>query len=158
MTLPSTSASMASAPTRSWATARIGAAGLLLLLYVGASTARWIHRTAWTPSGSRDEISVYERRFEALKSMLPSRGVIGYLGYRPTPGSTPEEANAAALQHFRRYLLAQYALAPLLLVEGTAPDLVIGNFDGSAPVQPPPGFRLLRDFGSGVVLYRRAES
>jgi hypothetical protein len=158
MSLPTTSASMASSPTRSWATARLAVAGLLLLLYVGASTARWIHRTAWPPSGSRDEISLYERRFEALRPVLPRRGIIGYLGDPPTKGAIPEKTNAAALQHFRRYLLAQYALAPLLLVESTDPELVIGNFDSPAAVQAPLGFRLLRDFGSGVVLYRRAGS
>jgi hypothetical protein len=93
-----------------------------------------------------------------LRSALPARGAVGYLGHPKPTGATPTDSNAAALLHFRRYLLAQYSLAPVLLIEGTDHELIVGNFfPGSSPPAPP-GFRLVRDFGDGVVLFRRVAS
>jgi hypothetical protein len=130
---------------------------LLLLVYAGASTAQWIWRGAeWPARASQDEISTYERRFAELRAMLPARGVVGYLGVPAPTGVTPREANAAALLHFRRYLLAQYTLAPVLLNQSTEPELVVGNFEPGAALPAPAGLRVLRDFGDGLVLFRRS--
>lgn len=157
MSLPAASAPVAAVPEGSWAVTRTRIALFLILLYAGASTLRWLHIAAeWPGRPASDEISLYESRFEGVRSLLPARGIVGYLG-RPEPKEgTPRPAKAAALLHFRRYLLAQYALAPLLLVPSTEPELVIGNFD-TLPVPPAPaGFRVLREFGNGVVLFRRS--
>jgi hypothetical protein len=130
---------------------------LLVLLYAGTSTVQWLQRAAgWPAHASRDEISTNERRFAELRAMLPARGVVGYVGHPEPTGPTPREANAAALLHFRRYLLAQYALAPVVLSESTEPELVIGNFEPGAVLPARPGLRVLRDFGNGLVLFRRA--
>jgi hypothetical protein len=142
----------------SWVRTRTRAALLLVLLYAAASTARWVQRGAeWPASPAQDEISAYERRFQAARPMIPARGTVGYLGSPEPKGATPSEANAAALLHFRRYLLAQYALAPVLLVENTDPEFVIGNFEVGALPAAPGGFRVARDFGNGVVVFRRAK-
>jgi hypothetical protein len=131
---------------------------LLVLLYAGASTVQWLQRAAeWRAHASQDEISSYERRFAELRAMLPARGVVGYLGHPAPTGATPREANAAALLHFRRYLLAQYALAPVLLNESTEPQFVVGNFEPGAALPAPAGLRVLRDFGDGLILFRRSE-
>jgi hypothetical protein len=138
---------------------RSGVALLLILLYAGVSTARWVHRAAaWPPGSRQDEITVYESRFRLLRSALPAGGVVGYLGHPEPTGATPRDSNAAALLHFRRYLLAQYSLAPVLLIESTDHELIVGNFDPDSSPPAPPGFRLVRDFGDGVVLFRRARS
>jgi hypothetical protein len=130
---------------------------LLLLLYTAASTAQWLQRGAeWPTQASQDEISTYERRFTELRAMLPARGIVGYLGVPAPTDVTPREANAAALLHFRRYLLAQYTLAPVLLNESTKPEFVVGNFDPGAALPAPAGLRVLRDFGNGLVLFRRS--
>lgn len=149
MIAPAASVRTAAVREGSWAGRRAGVAVLLVLLYASASTARWVHwAAARTTRTGQDEISTYERRFEQLRSALPARGVIGYLGH--------PDAHAAALLHFRLYLLTQYTLAPLLLIESTEPDLVVGNFD-AGPLPPvPAGFQVLRDFGEGLVLYRRS--
>lgn len=142
----------------SWARTRTLIALLVILAYAGASTARWAKRAAEWPAGvAQDEISTYERRFADLRKMLPSRGVVGYLGHPEPTADAPGEANAAALLHFRRYLLAQYSLAPLLLIESTEPDFVIGNFDPGVTAPALAGLRVVRDFGDGLVLLRRAE-
>jgi hypothetical protein len=142
---------------RSWAGIRARIALLLVLLYAAASTARWLHRGAeWPGRPAQDEISTYERRFERLRSVLPARGVVGYLGHPDPANAARDQTNATALLHFRRYLLAQYALAPVLLIESTTPDLVVGNFDPGARPPAPAGFQVLRDFGDGLVLFRRS--
>lgn len=159
MTAPAARPRAAPAPERSWAGTRARVALLLVLLYAGASTVRWLWQAAEWPAGtSQDEISTYERRFAELRTMLPARGVVGYLGHPEPAGATPREANAAALLHFRRYLLAQYALAPVLLIESAQPELVVGNYERGATPPTPAGLRMVRDFGDGLVLFRRAGS
>ncbi|HEU4649766.1 MAG TPA: hypothetical protein VFS33_11940 [Gemmatimonadales bacterium] len=155
MTVPVTAADPAPRPMR-WPGLRVGLAVLVILLYAGATTMQWITRAVTArPRQGQDEISVYERRFEPLRTLLPARGTVGYLGHPDPTGPTPEAANAAALLHFRRYLLAHYALAPLLLIESTTPEFVVGNFEDGAVPPPPAGFHLVRDFGNGLVLYWR---
>jgi hypothetical protein len=149
--------SFAQAAERSWARTRTRIALLVVLLYSGASTAKWVHRGAeWPAHPAQDEISTYERRFAELRTMLPPRGVVGYLGHPAPTGATPRDSNAAALLHFRRYLLAQYTLSPLLLIESTEPELVVGNFDPGVGMPRTAGLRVVRDFGDGLVLLRRA--
>jgi len=140
-----------------WAVIRVRIAVALVLLYAVASGAAWISLAATAPGRpAPDEISTYESRFQQLRSALPARGVVGYLGHPDPTGSTPGEQNAASLLHFKRHLLAQYALAPVLLLEGIEPEFVVGNFDPGTVPSTPAGFRIVRDFGDGLVLFRRA--
>jgi hypothetical protein len=150
MTAADVGARTDASPERLSARVRVGIAVALVLVYAGASTLRWLDRAAdWPARSALDEISAYQRRLEALRPALPARGVVGYLG-------DPEPTGAGALQHFRRYLLAQYSLAPLLLIESTEPELVVGNFYPGAMPAPPAGFQPVRDFGDGLILYRRS--
>jgi hypothetical protein len=156
MIVPAASKQMRAVRESSWPLTRARIALLLVLLYAGASTLRWLHRgTEWTSGPVEDEISRYERRFQDLRAFLPERGTVGYLGHPEPTGATPRDSNAAALLHFRRLLLAQYALAPLVLIENTEPEFVLGNFDAGAVPPPPPGMRVMRDLGNGLVLFRR---
>ncbi|MBA3496247.1 MAG: hypothetical protein H0T86_04005 [Gemmatimonadales bacterium] len=131
---------------------RIQVGLLLLLLYAAVSDARWVYRAVrGVADAARDDpITTYERRFRELRHALPSRGVIGY-----TSGVQPEVFSS---EDFRRFVLAEYSLAPLLVLNDTAPELVVGNFaPDSVPGRPPPGFQLVRDFGRGIWLLRRAQ-
>jgi len=129
---------------------------IAILLYAGLSTARWARLAAhWPADAGADEISAYERRFDRLRGALPPTGTVGYLGH-PDPFAPPSDTvPSPALLHFRRYLLAQYTLAPLLVVEDTTPELVVGNFEPGAEAAPPPGFETAGEFGDGLVLFRR---
>jgi hypothetical protein len=148
---------MAQAADHSWGRTRTRIALLVVLLYAAASTAKWAHRgVEWPARAAQDEVSAYERRFAELRTMLPPRGVVGYLGHPEPTGATPRDSNAAALLHFRRYLLAQYTLSPLLLIESTEPEFVVGNFDPGTGRPTTVGLRVVRDFGDGLVLLRRA--
>jgi len=157
MITPAARRDMAAVRAGSWAGARAWIAVLAVLLYAAASTFKWVHlATARSARTGPDQISAYERRFDQLRRVLPSRGVVGYLGHPQLTGSSSAEAKAASLLHFRRYLLAQYSLAPLLLIEGTDPEVVVGNFDPEAVYPAPDGFRVTGDFGDGVILFRRS--
>jgi hypothetical protein len=156
MTAPAAPTDMAAVREGSWSGARVWIAVLAVLLYAAASTFRWVHLAARPARAGQDQISAYERRFDQLRLVLPSRGVVGYLGHPEPTGSSSTEANAASLLHFRRYLLAQYSLAPLLLIESTDPEFVVGNFDPGAVPPAPAGFRVTGDFGDGVILFRRS--
>lgn len=129
--------------------ARAGLA--LLLLYAAVSDARWSYRAVrgWADARQVDPITRDGRRFDKLRDSLPARGVIGYIGSAQPDTFTTED--------FRRFLLAEYALAPRILVHDTIPELVIGNFPAdSVPALPPtPNLRVVRDFGHGVWLLRK---
>jgi hypothetical protein len=141
----------------SWVVSRTRLALALVLLYGLVSGAAWLKLAASAIGRpAPDEISTYERRFQEVRAALPAQGVAGYLGRTDTAGRTPAEREASSLLDFKHYLLAQYALAPLVLIESTEPDYVIGNFDPARPASTPAGFRIERDFGNGLVLFRRS--
>lgn len=143
-------------PTLLWAFARVRLAFLLVLIYAGATAGRWVDETGqWPDRARQDEISANDRRFQDLRVALPDTGVVGYVGDPVVGDYTLGERNDTALRFFRRHLLAQYALAPVVVVEGTEPEFLVGNFEPDAVRPAPPGFRLVRDFGEGLVLYRR---
>jgi hypothetical protein len=81
-----------------------------------------------------------DQRFAALKSALPPRGVVGYIGEPGTPA-------------LGDYYLAQYALAPLVVDHSSNHPFVIGNFPASPPPNPPSNLQLVKDFGDGVLLF-----
>jgi hypothetical protein len=141
----------------SWVVSRTRLGLALVLLYALASGAAWLKLAASAAGRSApDEISTYERRFQGVRAALPARGVVGYLGRTDSAGRTPAEREASSLLDFKGYLLAQYALAPVVLIESTEPDFVIGNFDRGKAPSTPAGFRIQRDFGNGLVLFRRS--
>jgi hypothetical protein len=130
---------------------RVRAGLVLLLLYAGVSDARWLYRAVRGGLDARrvDPITRYELRFSALERALPRRGVVGY-----TSGLPPEKFVS---EDFRRFLLTEYALAPLVIVNDTTPQLVIGNFppDSVPSTLSTDRRRVVRDFGDGVWLIRK---
>ncbi|HEY6074559.1 MAG TPA: hypothetical protein VIV15_14515, partial [Anaerolineales bacterium] len=65
-----------------------------------------------------EAIASFEKRLEPVKAPLPfQRGVIGYFGEWDMPGAGYEE-----LDQHAEYLLAQYALAPLILKRGAGAE------------------------------------
>jgi len=128
---------------RSWASFRVRAAVLLLVSTALVSGGRFlvdVAALAWEARGP-DEVTLYERRFAALRAMAPRTGVVGYLSDRP---DTPRE-----------FFLTQYALAPLIVVAHARAPLVVGNFfepDAAPALAAARGLTLLHDFGGGVAL------
>jgi len=97
------------------------------------------------------QIGAQEDRFRALASALPPTGAIGYVSDRAwgeTVGTVMYDG-------------AQYALAPRLLTERWRKldtPWVVGNFSQAvdlAQFASKRGLTVVRDFGSGVVLFRK---
>jgi len=134
------------------------------------------HFTPQLP-GTADFISVNDQRFRALRDTIssqlrPKHGEIGYIG-----DVDPASVNGSAAR-----FLAQYALAPLVFVPAppfptgqldpalrgswqprpspTAnPEWFAGNFDvpgNAAGIARREELVIVRDFGAGVMLLRRA--
>jgi hypothetical protein len=128
----------------------------LVLLYsavTAVARARTIYHAFRSPA--EDEITRYERRMLELRDALPPRGIVGYVT-DPLSGDSSSARVAADLHdRFKAYILAQYVLAPRVVVVDTAREWVVGNFreDRTAPALP--GFQIARTFGRGLVLYRR---
>ena len=91
-----------------------------------------------------------EGRFAPALQLLPVNAVIGYISDLPlseTAGSTA-------------FVAAQYAMAPrsLVLASAQRTQWAVGNFARPADfatIGVQAGFTMVRDFGSGVVVYRR---
>jgi len=85
-----------------------------------------------------------EHRFAPLRTQLPNRGVVGYIG---------ESGNAGT----EDYYLAQYALAPLVVERSPNHALVVGSFPGSPPSLPE-DLQVIKDFGNGVLLLSKKDT
>jgi hypothetical protein len=88
-----------------------------------------------------NEIGVQDNKWNSLRRFLPQRGVIGYL--------------SDSTSHME-FILVQYSLAPLIVVNDTNRQYVIGNFNDprSHLSLMRENLDLLRDFGQGVMLFK----
>lgn len=128
-------------------------AGVFLLALVSlASSALLLRETEPIARGmGKDEITLYLRRFEALRKALPAHATVGY--------ETDSEDLLQDPGDVKRFYLAQYALAPVILVAGVDQDLVIGNYQdpgSNCRICRSKNFVLLADLGNGLVLFRKA--
>ena len=127
------------------------AAVAVLILFALLSNLHWLLQAAFDPDFPRsDRISQYERRFEGLKKILPTHGVVGYLSHRQAQDIRFDTETA-------EFYLTQYALAPLIVIYSSERAFVLGNF-GASRVDPEiftdHNLMQLRDFGNGVMLFR----
>jgi len=100
----------------------------------------------WTPR--QEEMSRSEIRFQLLRRALPANGIVGYFA-EPAPLDRSRD-------YRKHFYLTQYALAPLVVVDNTAPALVVGNFQSAVPELDvaDPTLVLVADFGDGLLLFR----
>ena len=136
--------------------ANLGITLLLLLALVasGQMVARAL-RLIGDPEGDdavgRDRVARHEERLAGLRTVLPERGVVGYLSdNRAADGFSDMSA-------MEEYFMTQYALAPLVIVPGADRDTVVGLFSRPVDVNPSTGLRILGNFGDGVLLMKREE-
>jgi hypothetical protein len=79
-------------------------------------------------STSDDPVADWETRFAPLKEELPfRRGVVGYISDANVPGAIYDSANDQG-----EYVLAQYVLAPIIIVTGTDQEWNVANLDRAA--------------------------
>ena len=128
----------------------------LLVLFAFGSNLRLLVREfhEFADSARPDEVTRYEARFRELRQVLASTPRVGYLtDVAPQGAAGGDETPRLA---FKRYLLAQYALLPTIVLPGTRDALAVGNFDSTNGIDSGAirGLRLVRDFGGGVMLFR----
>jgi len=106
----------------------------------------------------KDPVTLHEERIRQLESLLPASGEVGYATTVENDRIFAAEKAFQNVEYLAQYVLTQYTLAPVIVRNSPEFPLVVGNFlDGP----PPPGFleknglAPLRDFGDGLILYRR---
>lgn len=95
-----------------------------------------------------DEIRLYEKRFHELKEILPARGIVGYVTDKA--GDPADKVKA--------FFLTRYTLAPLVVIRNKKHQLIVGNFSDpifNKEIYDKDGFITIKNFGNGVVLFRR---
>ena len=89
-----------------------------------------------------DGITAYEKRFDGVKSILPSAGIVGYI-------SDGQPYNM-------EFFLTQYVLSPIIIDPNQPREVVIGNFVNRAAdfrTVTKMNLALRKDFGNGVKLF-----
>ena len=106
----------------------------------------------------KDSITLHEARIAQLNPLLPASKEVGYVTTVENSEIFPAEQTFRNVEFLAQYVLTQYTLAPRIVRNNPDKPLVVGNFiDGP----PAPGFLekhrlvVLKDFGDGLVLYRR---
>jgi len=127
--------------------------GIFFLALVSlTSSAVLLRGTAPIVPGSmgKDAITLYLRRFEALRRVLPAHATVGY--------ETDLDDSLEDRAEVKRFYLAQYALAPVIVVPGVDRDVVVANYEnpGNCRICKSREFVLLKDLGDGLMLFRKA--
>jgi hypothetical protein len=105
-----------------------------------------------------DPVTIHEARIARLLPLLPASGDVGYVTTVENDRIFAAERSFTNVEFLAQYVLTQYTLAPRIVRNSPDLPLVVGNFiDGP----PAPGFleknglTPLKDFGDGLVLYRK---
>jgi hypothetical protein len=108
----------------------------------------------YAPVVPTNNVVRHEQRFAGMRAALKThhvRGTIGYLADLP-----PERMreNAAAMEEL---FLTQFALVPVVFeTKVETCTWAVTNFHTASPAERlPPGFRVVEDFGGGVLLLRK---
>ena len=135
--------------------AKIALALLILLVFVSdAYFALTTHIFSHITTIPSDEVSLYERRLETLKQILPQRAFLGYVG--DTYVGDTDDLRVELFN--KRWFLTRYILAPLIIIRRADLPIVIGDFHDThsyAVIPKSNGLVLMRDLGNGVQLFRR---
>lgn len=126
------------------------AARILASLLALASLLQLARALVLPPHPSARVVDSCDRdRYAPLRPLLAGVSVIGYVA------DYPPDRDAVGSP----YYVAQYVLAPVVLVEGAAPPLVLvdGPPDRHRLPGPPGRVHLVADLGNGVRLYRRTD-
>jgi hypothetical protein len=97
----------------------VGGTAVLLSLGIAANCSPYLadRRAAAAQGVQPDAITQDEQRVETLALWLPAQGTIGYLQPLDWPSADAQ----------RRFYVAEYALAPRVIVMSTAPEFVIAT-------------------------------
>jgi hypothetical protein len=131
---------------------------IVVLSGYAALSSAWQGLRSWTDLPATDPVTIHEARIAQLIPFLPASGEVGYVTTVENREIFTAEKTFTNVEFLAQYVLTQYTLAPRIVRNSPDRPLVVGNFiDGP----PAPGFlerhglMVHRDFGDGLVLYRR---
>jgi len=139
---------------------RLKAGWLLLILLTGYAVLSLLVQSIgiYTDLPDKDPVTIHEERIAQLRGSLPASGEVGYVTTVENEKIFAYERAFQNVEYLAQYVLTQYTLAPLIVRNSPKLPLVVGNFlDGP----PAPGFLdkngllPIKDFGDGLILYRR---
>ena len=104
--------------------------------------------TVLSPAPQSCDIAQYQDRFAGVRADTPKDAVLGYL--------TDVDSNRVGA--VEEYYLAEYALIPRVIANNTDQKLAIANIHKPQPPEfyQSRGFDLVKDYGNGVLLLRKA--
>ncbi len=119
-----------------------------LVLLALASNIHWLRAWLIRRPVKIDQMAPFDARLSVLRDALPTRGTVRYISDQPSLG------------------FEQYALVPLIVVgdglygSGPAPGdddfLVLDYHHAENFPKIPPGYRVVKDGGDGVMLLQRS--
>lgn len=125
--------------------------GLVAVVAAGAAAHNWLQvEEIARQQSDRYGIAMAIRRFQPVLEKLPA-GPVGYI--------TDVDVKSTAGQ--TAFMAAQYAVAPAMLAIPTdtvKPQFAIGNFSRPQDFEAvgrAAGYRMLHDYGTGVILFER---
>ena len=126
---------------------------LVLALYSCYLASRTIRKTLVRamPEPGRDAVAVYEKRFDGIREHVAGKTAVGYVS------DNPSFTSAFMDTLINHGMLAQYSLSPVLLVDPSRAELLVGN-ELSAESRERlrrAGYVTVADTGQGVCLLRR---
>jgi len=97
-----------------------------------------------------DDVTLYQKRFDVIRGLLPAHGTVGYAGERLNYAEY-WKSDAGAL---RNWFLTQYTLAPLVVSITSNHKLnIINGSAGTDPESSGNAGLTVRDMGSGMTLF-----
>jgi len=126
---------------------RLNSEILLLCFFCGAVLLNLSVYHSWTRD-LVDPVGRTEGSLRELSRLIPEGARVGYISE-----ITPSDGGASLERDF----LTQYALAPRIVDRGTSQDWAIVNDPAYDPRSAPDGMILVRDFGAGLMLFRRGD-
>ena len=136
-------------------------AGLLILVVLtgyAVLNLLWQGVRSYPDIPETDPVTIHETRIAQLLPFMPASGAVGYVTTVENDRIFAAEKSFTNVEFLAQYVLTQYTLAPRIVLNSPDLPLVIGNFIDGPPAPEfleKNGLVPLKDFGDGLVLYRR---
>jgi hypothetical protein len=137
---------------------KAGIMALVVLSGYAVLNLLWQGARSYPDLPEQDPVTIHEARIAQLLPLLPASGVVGYVTTVENDRIFAAERSFTNVEFLAQYVLTQYTLAPRIVRNSPELPLVVGNFIDGPPASgflEKNGLVPLKDFGDGLVLYRR---
>jgi len=121
---------------------------LFLAGFACYSCVSWVREVLKSPS-ILNEVEMNETRYSPFKFHLQK---VFHAGYLVQPSS---QATKVTFHIYKKYILAQFALAPTILHFGAESEWIVFDGDPSCMAEMSSSFELVKNEGNGLGLFRR---